>query len=109
MIKVIVLQSILVMVAAIVAAWLAGVRGGVSVLIGGAAYMLPNLLFVLRLALDDGRAKAKTFYVGEAFKFAGTIGILVVAARFYEVHWLCMLVGLVVALKANIVALLLKI
>ena len=102
------LQSALVIVAAIVAAGLAGVRGGVSTLIGGVAYMLPNLLFVLRLALDEGRAKAKTFYVGEAFKVAGTIGILVVAARFYEVHWLCMLVGLAVALQANLVALLLK-
>ena len=83
-------------------------RGGISALIGGAAYILPNLLFVLRLALVQGCAKAKTFYVGEFLKVAGTMGILVVAARFYEVHWLCMLVGLLAALKANLFAFLLK-
>jgi ATP synthase protein I len=107
-IKVILLQSGLVAMAAAIAAGLVGAQGATSVLIGGAAYMLPNLLFVLRLALAGRRANAMTFFAGEFFKIAATIGILAVAVRFLEVHWLCLLIGLFAALKANLFALLLK-
>jgi ATP synthase protein I len=107
MIKVILLQSGLVAVVAAIAAGLVGAQGAISALIGGTAYILPNLLFVLRLALVR-RANVMTFFAGEFFKIAGTIGILAIAVRFYEVHWVCMLVGLFVALKANLFAFLLK-
>lgn len=108
LIKVILLQlSLVAVVAAIAAVWV-GARGATSTLIGGFAYILPNLLFVLRMALVPGRASVLTFFAGEFFKIAGTIGILVVAVRYYEVHWLCMLVGLLAALKANLFAFLLK-
>ena len=108
LIKVILLQSGLVAVVAAVAAGLVGARGAISALVGGFAYILPNLLFVLRMALAPERTSVLTFFAGEFFKIAGTIGILVVAVRYYEVHWLCMLVGLLAALKANLFAFLLK-
>ncbi|HWU84721.1 MAG TPA: ATP synthase subunit I [Rhodocyclaceae bacterium] len=108
MIKVILLQSGLVAVVVSFAAGLVGVRGAVSALIGGFAYILPNLLFVLRMRLAQGQSTVLTFFAGEFFKIAGTIGILVVAVRYYEVHWLCMLAGLLAALKANLFAFLLK-
>lgn len=108
MLKVVVLQAGLVAVAALVASFFAGTRGAVSVLLGGVAYALPNLLFVLRLSLNPGRSGGMTFFVGELFKLAGTIGILVVAVKSYEVHWVCLLIGLAVALKANLFAFLLK-
>lgn len=107
MIKVILLQSVLVAVVAAIAAGLVGARGAISALVGGLAYILPNLLFVLRLVLVR-RANVMTFFAGEAFKIAGTIGILVIAIQLYEVHWVCMLIGLFVALKANLFAFLLK-
>jgi ATP synthase protein I len=108
LIKVILLQSGLVAVVAAIAAGLVGARGAISALVGGFAYILPNLLFVLRMALAPERTSVLTFFAGEFFKIAGTIGILVVAVRYYEVHWLCMLVGLLAALKANLFAFLLK-
>lgn len=108
LIKVILLQSGLVAVVAAIAAGLVGARGATSALVGGFAYILPNLLFVLRMTLMPGRTSVLTFFAGEFFKVAGTIGILVVAVRYYEVHWLCMLVGLLAALKANLFAFLLK-
>lgn len=109
MLKVILLQSGLVAVVAAIAGGWVGAQGAVSALIGGAAYIVPNLVFVLRMALASERANVLTFFAGELFKIAGTIGILVVAVRFYEVHWVCMLVGLIAALKANLFAFLLKI
>ncbi|HWV19165.1 MAG TPA: ATP synthase subunit I [Rhodocyclaceae bacterium] len=109
MIKVIFLQSGLVAAVVVIAAGLVGAQGAKSALIGGAAYILPNLLFVLRMSLPGGRANAMVLVVGELFKVAATIGILVVAVRFLDVHWICLLAGLLAALKANLFAFLLKI
>ena len=108
--KVVLLQFAATMVAAILAGVLVGTRGAVSVVLGGAAYCLPNLLFVLRLraAASRGQASAATFFVGELIKIVATILILAVAQRWYDVQWLALLVGLFVALKANLFAFLLK-
>ncbi len=110
MFKAILLQVALVMVAAaLTIPWL-GMRGIVSVGLGGAAYILPNLLFVVRLhrATTYGQASAVTFFVGELLKVLLTIALLAVALRWADVHWLALLVGLFVALKANLFAFLLK-
>lgn len=108
--KALLLQSAIVAVVAALAGWWVGARGAYSALIGGASYLVPNLLFVLRLriAAASGRANAVTFMAGEFFKVAATIGILIVAQRLYDVHWLALLVGLFAALKANLFAFLLK-
>lgn len=110
MLKTIGLQLGAVLVIAAVAGGWIGAQGAISVLIGGASYLVPNLLFVLRLkiAAASGRANAMTFFAGEFFKVAATIGILVAAHKFYDVHWLALLVGLFAALKANLFAFLLK-
>lgn len=106
--KVILLQSgLVVAVAAIAAGWV-GARGAISALIGGFAYILPNLLFVLRLSLAGRRANVMTFFAGEMFKIAATIGILAAATRVYPAHWICVLIGLFAAVKANLFAFLLK-
>jgi len=110
MLKAISLQlGVLMVVVAVAGGWV-GAQGAISALIGGAAYLIPNLLFVLRLeiAAASGRASAVTFFAGEFFKVAATIGILVVAQKYYDVHWLALLVGLFAALKANLFAFLLK-
>ncbi|MCK9283871.1 MAG: ATP synthase subunit I [Rhodocyclaceae bacterium] len=108
--KALTLQLGVVAAAAALAAWWLGARGAISVLMGGASYLIPNMLFVLRLKLAaaSGRANAATFFVGEFFKVAATIGILIAAQWLYDVHWLCLLVGLFAALKANLFAFLLK-
>lgn len=109
--KVLFLQLGAVAAIAVLAGLWVGERGAVSALLGGAAYLLPNLLFILRLkiASASGRATAVTFFFGEFMKVAATIGILAVAQRYFDVHWLALLVGLFAALKANLFAFLLKI
>ena len=110
MFKAVLLQLVATIIAAVIAGLWVGTRGAVSVVLGGAAYVLPNLLFVVRLraAAIRGQASAATFFVGELVKILSTILILAAAQKFYDVHWLALLAGLFVALKANLFAFLLK-
>lgn len=110
MFRIVLLQLAATLVVAVVAGLWVGPRGAVSAALGGAAYILPNLLFVVRLAAASkrGQASTATFFVGELVKILATIVILAAAQRFYDVHWLAMLVGLFAALKANLFAFLLK-
>lgn len=111
MLKVVLLQVVLTLIVVVLAGLWAGPRGAFSALLGGAAYLLPNMLFVVRLraAAASGRASAATFFVGELVKIAATILFLAAAQAYYDVHWVALLVGLFVALKANLFAFLLKI
>lgn len=108
--KVILLQASLIMGAALLALITVGKVGAYSALAGGIAYWLPNLMFVLRLKRADinGQVSVWMFFAGEFLKIACTVGILVVAARLFEVHWLCMLGGLMAAVQANFFAFLLR-
>ncbi|TBR16531.1 MAG: ATP synthase subunit I [Rugosibacter sp.] len=110
MYKTALLQLVGVLVAAGLASLWLGQRGALSILFGGAAYAIPNLFFVTRLSASAAkkRANVATFFVGELVKILATIVFLVAAQWFYPVHWLALLVGLFVALKANLFALLLK-
>jgi ATP synthase protein I len=93
-------------------AWLwLGLHGAVSAGLGGAAIVLPNLFFALSLwaAARSGRASVARFFVGEFIKVAATLALLVIVAGAYrELHWLALLAGLLVALKANLFAILIK-
>lgn len=110
MLKVVFLQMAALVLAALVAGFWVGGHGAVSVLIGGGAYLIPNLLFVLRLefAVTRGRADAASFVVGELFKLTATIVMLALAPRWIDPHWPAMLCGLFVVLQANLFAFLLK-
>lgn len=110
MFKAVLLQLAITLVVAGLAGLWGGARGAVSAALGGFAYLLPNLLFVVRLKLAQasGKASPATFFVGELLKILATIVILAVAQRYYDVHWLALLVGLIAALKANLFAFLLK-
>lgn len=110
MFKAVLLQLVMTLVVAGLAGLWVGTRGAVSAVLGGVAYLLPNLLFVVRLraTATSGQASVATFFVGELVKIVATIGILVAAQAYYDVHWLALLIGLFVALKANLFAFLLK-
>lgn len=111
MFKTVLLQVFATILAAGVGLYFVGERGAISALLGGFAYVLPNLVFVVRLkaAAVSGRASGMSFFVGEFGKVAATIGILVAVQQFYgDVHWLLMLLGLFAALKVNLLAFLLK-
>ncbi len=104
-------QSVATLVAAGLVWFWAGVPGAVSVALGGAAIVIPNLFFALSLwaAAKAGRASVARFFVGELIKVAATLALLVIVAGAYrDLHWLALLVGLFVALKANLLAILIK-
>lgn len=103
-------------VATLIVAWLAwfwaGQHGAVSAGLGGAAVVIPNLLFALSLwaAARSGRASVAGFFVGELIKVAATLALLVIVAGVYrDLHWLALLAGLIVALKVNLFVILIKV
>ena len=93
-------------------AWLwVGQHGAVSAGLGGAAIVIPNLFFALSLwaAARSGRASVARFFVGEFIKIAATLALLVIVAGAYrDLHWLALLAGMLVALKANLFVILIK-
>ena len=93
-------------------AWIwVGPHAAVSAGLGGVAIVVPNLLFALSLwaAARSGRASVAGFFVGELIKIAATLALLVIVAGAYrDLHWLALLAGIVVALKANLLVILIR-
>ena len=111
MFKVVLLQSVAILLAAVPAWFWVGRNGAVSAALGGAAVVIPNLLFALSLwaATRGGRISAAKFFASEFIKVAATLALLaIVAGAYRDLHWLALLAGLIVALKANLFAFLLK-
>lgn len=108
MFRAVILQIGATLVAAVIAGLVAGPHGAVSAALGGAACFLPNLLFALRLwvaSKKPGGASPAAFFVGEFIKIAATVALLAMAAILYrDLQWLALLAGLIVALKANLLA-----
>jgi len=78
--------------------------------LGGAAAMIPNALFALRLAMHRGRSPESypvIFFLGEFAKIGLTLGLLAWIVHWQpETRWLPLILGLIVALKAPLFALL---
>jgi len=78
--------------------------------LGGSAAVVPNALFALRLAVHRGRSAESypaVFFLGEFAKIGLTLGLLAGILRWQqEVRWLALVLGLIVALKAPLFALL---
>ena len=93
-------------------AWIwAGQHSAVSAGLGGAVIVVPNLLLALRLwaAARSGKVSVGGVLVGEFIKVAATLALLVMVAGAYrDLHWLALLAGMIVALKANLFVILIK-
>lgn len=104
-------QGIATLIVAGLAWFWVGQHGAVSAGLGGAAIVIPNLFFALSLwaAAKSGRASVGRFFVGELIKVAATLALLVIVAGAYrDLHWLALLAGMFVALKANLFVILIK-
>ena len=104
-------QGVATLVVAGLAWFWVGSHGAVSAGLGGAAIVIPNLFFALSLwaAAKSGRASVGRFFVGEFIKVAATLALLVIVAGAYrDLHWLALLAGMFVALKANLFVILIK-
>jgi len=110
MLKAVLLQAVAILAVAAIAGLLSGSVGAQSALIGGVAYFLPNLLFVLRLqfAIAMRQAGAVGFLIGEAVKLSVVIALLFILPRMIEINWPALIAGLSVVLFVNLFALLLK-
>lgn len=110
MLKTLLMQAAAILAAAAVSGLLAGSVAARSALAGGAAYFLPNLLFVLRLrlAIATQQAGAVGFLIGEAVKLTAVVVLLAILPRLIEVNWPALIAGLSVVLFVNLFALLLK-
>lgn len=105
----VVLQLASVLVLALGAGILAGWSSALYVVLGGAAAIIPNSLFALRLASHRGRSAESypvVFFLGEFAKIGLTVALLAAINKWLgPVEWLPLLLGLIVALKAPLLAL----
>ena len=104
------LQIASVLVLALGAGLVAGWSSAAFLALGGAAAIIPNSLFALRLAIHRGRSAESypvVFFLGEFAKIGLTVGLLAAIHEWLgPVEWLPLLIGLIVALKAPLFALL---
>lgn len=104
-------QSLATLLVAGLAGILVGWHGAVSAGLGGAAIVIPNLMFALSLwaAAKSDKASVARFFVGEMIKVAATLALLaIVAGAYRELNWLALLAGVFLALKANLIVILMK-
>ncbi len=109
MFRVVLLQGIAALSVTLVAWALGGTAAAWSALAGGAACVVPNGLFALRLAAAARRPQgtsAATFFVGEFLKVASTVALLALVAWAYQdLVWLAMIAAVIVTLKSYFIAL----
>lgn len=110
--KAVLLQLGATLLATAIAAVFFGSRGALSAAAGGLACVLPSWFFVWRLTAmtrRKGTASVAAFVAGELVKLASIVGLLgLVLALYPDVHWGALLIGLILALKANLFAFLVK-
>ncbi len=109
MLRLVLVQLTTSIVAAAIAAMVAGIPAMWSLLLGGLSCVLPNALFALRLfanAQKLGAANPMSFFIGEFIKIALTLALLGASAWLYrDLNWLALLIGLIVALKSYLILL----
>jgi ATP synthase protein I len=110
--KAVLLQLEITLITAVVASVFLGARGFFSAMCGGLSYALPSVFFAWRLSVASGHgehAKVAAFVAGELLKFVTVAVLFALAVALYkDVHWGAFLAGLVLALKANLFAFLVK-
>jgi ATP synthase protein I len=109
MLRLVLLQLVMTVIAALVAGMLAGVHALVSALLGGLCCVVPNGLFALRLLINarkPGEINPMTFLIGEFIKIALTIALLGAVVWLYrDLNWLALIAAFIVALKSYIILL----
>ena len=109
-IRVLVAQGLMGLLAVLISGVVAGKPGAVSALIGAVAYFVPNALFAMHLLVGlagSGKASPAVFFVGEVFKLAAAIALLGLAGWFGRgwLVWPALLFGLLCVLKGYVLLL----
>lgn len=100
--RIVLLQLAGVVLIALLALFLQGKTSGFSVLMGGLAYCLPNLIFVWRVFRFVGASQMvqfmAAFFIGEMLKLAFSAILFLVIVKYLPVSLLSELVGFVGAI-----------
>jgi ATP synthase protein I len=109
MLRIILLQLVTTVVAALVAGMLGGLPALWSALLGGICCVVPNALFALRLyvsARKPGGTNPMTFFFGEFFKIATTFALMgAIVWLYHGVNWLAFVLSFIVVLKSYFILL----
>ncbi|HZS81172.1 MAG TPA: ATP synthase subunit I [Herbaspirillum sp.] len=109
MLRIILLQLAVMVVAACIAGLLGSVSALLSVLLGGICCVVPNGLFALRLHTSTRRpdgANTMTFFFGEFIKIAMTLALMGAVVRLYhDVNWFAFVLGFIAVLKSYLILL----
>ncbi|MCI1012452.1 ATP synthase subunit I [Herbaspirillum sp. BH-1] len=109
MLRIILLQLVATVVAALVAGMLGGLSALWSALLGGICCVVPNALFALRLhvsAQKPGGTNPMAFFFGEFIKIATTFALMGATVWLYHgVNWLAFLLSFIVVLKSYFILL----
>jgi ATP synthase protein I len=112
MFRVVVLQILTTVVVSVGAGLFGGPHAAISALLGGAACVVPNGLFALRLAAAARRPRGTSpavFLIGEFVKIVSTLGLLaLVVATYANLVWPALIVSIIVVLKSYVLALLVR-
>jgi ATP synthase protein I len=102
--RIVIWQFACVVLLAVVAAILRGKNSGFSVFIGGAAYVLPNLLFVWRVFRYAGAQEMakfmSAFFIGEMLKLMLSAILFLMIVKYLPVSLLSLLIGFIGAIVA---------
>jgi len=106
------LQAVVIVVAALGMGAFRDATAAWSTLVGGAACWIPSALFAWRLSLAlryRPEQVPAVFFIGEFAKMLLTVLILFAIARMMEtIYWPGVVLGVILAVKANWLALLLR-
>jgi len=109
MLRIILLQLVTTVVAALVAGMLGGLSALWSALLGGICCVVPNALFALRLhvsAQKPGGTNPMAFFFGEFIKIATTFALMGATVWLYHgVNWLAFLLSFIVVLQSYFILL----
>ena len=93
------LQTMIVVVVAALGWWIKGVIEGLSVLLGGSAYLLPNLYFGHHLfAITSSQVVKRlviNFYLGELIKLTLSVGLVIVIILYVPISIMLFVMGFV--------------
>lgn len=112
MFKVVFLQFVATVVAAAISAFFFGLPGAITSALVGLAFAIPNALLAINLTLATMVSESVSpslFFVGEGLKLVAIIALLILIYALYDgLHWGAFIIGLVLMLKANLFAFLMK-
>ena len=103
--KLIFTQLVLLAILALSILFIQGLLGFTSVLLGGCAWIIPNLYFVHKLFKNkttlDAQTLLKSFFIAEGVKLLSSIGLIIVFVLFFNIETWAFLCGYIAAIAAS--------